>query len=62
MDMTRKLLSIRRADAQVGEEMAGFVGRRAVANFCSEMANVYGLNMVPQQWQERVPAGHPFLR
>lgn len=62
MDMARQLLYKRRADAHLGEELAASVGRCAVAKFWSELANFCGLNMVPQQWQAQVPAGHPFLR
>jgi len=51
MDMARKLLFIRRADAPVGEELqlaaSNSVGRHAVATFWSELANFCGLDMVP---------------
>jgi len=58
----RRRRDIRRADAHLGEALAASVGRRSVAQFWSELANFCGLNMAPQQWQAKVPAGHPFMR
>ncbi len=62
LEMARALLFQRTSvGAAAGLELAEWVGRRAVAKFWGELADFCGLNLAPAEWQDLVPAGHPFL-